>query len=197
MFKLNSILTRAMLALALVTGSAAAVAGPVYHVDVDTAAQGNGNGGLLLSFTSLAGGTANAVVTNWTGAFLNTGTGFNGTEANFDTDMLALSNDFGAYLFDVAFGGHFGFDVSFDIDVAGDVGSAFAVSLADDQMNPVSDDLVTIAFEPGQQVSATAVAPFATVTPAAVGADVPEPADWALVMSGLGLMGFALRRRTR
>lgn len=196
MFKFNSILSRSLLALALAAGSAAAIAGPTYHVDINTSSQAGTNGGLLLSFLGLDNSDAVATIDHWSGSFLGDGMAINDALVNYDAGSLRIASGYNAYVFDVAFGGNFGFDVTFDLD-AGPVGSTFGVALTDDMYDYITDDIVSIAFQQDQPVSVTANATYASVTPAAVDADVPEPADWALVMSGLGLMGFALRRRVR
>ena len=93
-----------------------------------------------------------------------------------------------------SFGGHFGFDVSFA--QAGDslIGSLFQVALLDADfayLAPTSADIANVDLEPGQAVGLTS-STFATIS---IVSDVPEPAEWMLMASGLALLGFTLRRR--
>jgi hypothetical protein len=198
MFKMTSLLSRCVLALACLGGSAAALAGPTYHVNVDSTSQGNAAGYLALSFLSLdPQSPLTATVSNWTGAFAGTGIAYNDAAADFGSHMLTIGAGTNGYLFDVGFGGMFGFDVSFDGDNAA-YETSFGVALSDlDGNYATGGDVANIVLGTSGPVQISANAAYASVTPAAVGADVPEPADWALVMTGLGLMGFSLRRRSR
>lgn len=190
----TSILSRSLLALALAAGSAAAVAGPTYHVDVDTSTQAGNNGGLFLSFLSYqAGGVGTATVNHWTGNFAGTGMSINGATVDYTSRVLNIGSDFDGYLFDVGFGGHFGFDVTFDIDV--DMfGGSFGVALTDSNQDFITGaNVADINFEADQPVQVSTNAAYATVEAAA--ADVPEPASLALMLGGAGLLGFMRRRR--
>jgi len=198
MFKMTSLLSRCVLALACLGGSAAALAGPTYHVNVNSASQGTGDGYLVLSFLNEDPmPSVTATVTNWTGAFAGTGMAYNNATVDFGSHTLTLVGGTNGYLFDVDFGGMFGFDVSFDTENPA-YETNFGVALSDLDGNYASGgDVASIVLGTGSPVQISANASYASVTPAAIGADVPEPADWALMMSGLGLMGFALRRRVR
>jgi hypothetical protein len=198
MFKMTSLLSRCVLALACLGGSAAALAGPTYHVNVDSASQGSSAGYLALSFLNVDPlGSVTATVTNWTGAFAGTGTAYNDATVDFGNHTLTLVGGTNGYLFDVGFGGMFGFDVSFDADNAA-YETNFGVALSDLDGNYVGGgDLASIVLGTSGPVQVSANAAYASVTPAAVGADVPEPAELALVMTGLGLMGVMRRRRAR
>lgn len=197
MFKMTSLLSRCVLALACLGGSAAALAGPTYHVNVNSASQGTGDGYLVLTFLNVdPTPSVTATVTNWSG-FAGTGTAYNDATINVGSHTLTLVGGTNGYLFDVAFGGMFGFDVSFDT-VNPDYETNFGVALSDLDGNYAGDgDIASIVLGTSGPLQVNANPTYASVTPAAVGTDVPEPADWALVMTGLGLMGFSLRRRVR
>lgn len=198
MFKMTSLLSRCVLALACLTGSAAALAGPTYHVNVDSASEGTGDGLLVLTFLNVDPmQSVTATVTNWTGAFAGTGTAYNDAAIDFGSHTLTLVGGTNGYLFDVDFGGMFGFDVSFNSDNAA-YETNFGVALSDLEGNYAGGgDIASIVLGTSGPVQVSTNVAYASVTPAAAGADVPEPADWALVMTGLGLMGFSLRRRVR
>lgn len=186
--------SRAALAFALLAGMGAAWAGPSYHVTLDTSAS-SGDGYLQLDF--LAFGNVDpltATLTNLQGAF--TGTPDLANVTSGANGSLTFSNDaFSEFFQSLMLGGQFSFDLSFGGTPAGSGTTGFTASL----LNGAGDYLSFNAVQIGLNADGVTVAtvPLASVTPAAVGADVPEPADWALVMSGLGLMGFALRRRVR
>jgi hypothetical protein len=198
MFKMTSLLSRCVLALACLGGSAAALAGPTYHVNVNSASQGTGDGYLVLSFLNEDPmPSVTATVTNWTGAFAGTGVAYNNATVDFGSHTLTVVGGTNGYLFDVDFGGMFGFDVSFDTENPA-YETNFGVALSDlDGNYATGGDVASIVLGTAGPVRISANASYASVTPAAVGTDVPEPADWALVMTGLGLMGFSLRRRMR
>jgi len=198
MFNINSIFGRCVLALAFLTGSATAVAGPTYHVNVDSARQKTQDGYLILSFlnTSTAA-PATARVSNWSGSFLGTGMSY-GDDADvsvdFATRMLTLVAGTNGYLFDVNFGGLFGFDVTFDTEnVAAETN--FGVALSDAEGNYAGGgDVANIVLGTSGPAQLSVNADYASITPAA--SAVPEPAELALVLTGLGLMGLMRRRRS-
>ncbi len=102
-----------------------------------------------------------------------------------------LSNDVGL---EAIFGGMLGFDISFGNDfigAAGD-GSTLAVSLLDAGYGPLgsADGVARFDLDPaGGQIYTSAVSDFATISA------VREPSDLLLVMSGLALMGWVIRRK--
>lgn len=195
MFKIISLFSRWLLALAFLTGSAAAVAGPTYHVDVDGSSL-TGAGYLILDFLGVdPSASATATVTNWSGSFLGTGNAYNDATIDFTAQTLSLTSGTNGYLFDVALGGSFGFDVSFDLDSIG-AASIFGVALADGNGDYLTgDDLVDITVAPQMETTFAANADYANVTPTS--AAVPEPSTLLSLFTGIGLMGFSLRRRMR
>lgn len=199
MRNLKSFIKHSLLALALFA-SGAALAGPTYRVSVDTSTY-SGQG--LMDFTFLAniGATsASALLGNFGGAF----------GAEYERSMgvagaipggLAFDNqDGGSYLTQfVNLGGLFSFDVRFEGDFAtvdNVDGSQFNVTLYSEDFGGfigVEGSFASFALlppsngEPGGTLVSSADG-FATV------AQVPEPSDLLLALTGLALMGLVRRR---
>jgi len=194
MFTPTSTFARSLLALALLAGSAAAMAAPTYHVSIDSTGQ-SGNGELILAFlTEDPAPTAVASVTGLSGALLGTGTAYNDATVDFGAHTLRLPSGQNGYLFDVALGGKFSFDVGFNVDnVAYE--AIFGAALSDLDGNYLTGtDLVDITLSPDSAIQAVANPAYASVE--AVSA-VPEPSTLLSMVTGLGLLGFGLRRRAR
>jgi hypothetical protein len=193
---MQSLLSRILLAAALATGAGMAAAGPVYHIDIDTSAF-SGDGAFDITF--LAAGeaaAATATASHFTGAFGSYADFSSGVSGSVD-GTVTFSNAMFAELFQtITLGRTFGFDLSFDGPDGGDTGTAFAVSLMDALGSSylVDTPLVEITLRP-DAIKLSANPAYASVTEQV--ADVPEPAEWALMLTGLGLMGFSLRRRVR
>jgi hypothetical protein len=195
MFKPTSTLARSLLALALLAGSAAAMAAPTYHVSIDSTGQ-SGSGELILSFlTEDPAPTAVASVSGLSGAgLLGTGTAYNDATVDFGARTLRLPSGLNGYLFDVTLGGKFSFDVGFNVDNAV-YEAIFGTGLADLDGNYLTGtDLVDITLSPDSAIQAVANPAYASVE--AVSA-VPEPSTLLSLVTGLGLLGFGLRRRAR
>jgi len=188
----KQLFSRAALAFALMAGMGAAWAGPSYHVTLDTSTSGGGDGFLQMDFLTFGiADPLTATLTNLQGAF--TGTPDLANVASGANGSLTFSNDaFSEFFQSVMLGGLFSFDVSFDGTPGGLGNTGFTASL----LNAAGDYLSFNAVQIGLSTDGTTVSTsaIASVTPSAA-TDVPEPAELALVMTGLGLMGLMRRRR--
>jgi hypothetical protein len=197
---------RAVLALSILAAAPAALAGPIYRVTLNTGWAGQ-SGFLDLSFGGLVGaGSSVARVTGFQGDFDTTvdpyfepddGSGqgserANGSRAGGFTlvagDTLALVSQA------VTFGDSFSFDLQFDVAAAG-LASDFGIGLLDENLNPLTwgDTALTFTITPGGGVTFVG-AELASVQ---IVNDVPEPSDWALVLTGLVLIGSMRRLQSR
>jgi hypothetical protein len=190
----KSLLSRALRASALLAGAGAAVAGPVYHVDIDTASfQDLGTGYLDMTFLpGLEIDPATATLSHLSGNYgdyLDMSAGVSGAV----NGKLVFDNGQFADLFrSVNLGGHFGFDITFSGPDSGMGGTDFDVSLYDDTgMNLLVASLVHFTLQPGS-VAVSFQEDYASVGPAAA---VPEPSAALLVLIGLMMAGVAARRR--
>jgi hypothetical protein len=201
MLNLRAILSRSLLALALATGAGAAFAVPTtYHVQIDTSALGTGPALLDLSLGSVEGAApVTATLDNFKGVFGEYSDRLGDSSGSVaGTVVLGNSEGWNDLLQAILLGGLFSFDVSFETSGEGP-GSTFGAILFKEDMSGylgLDGNLVQIDLMPG---AADVVSPgnaFATVTTGS-SADVPEPADWMLVATGLLLMGMMQRRRSR
>lgn len=191
MTNIKNLFLRALLALSIAVGAPAALAGPMYRVTIDTSSL-SGTGYLDLNLSGFSSATpARATASNFSGDFLAdedaggdvsgdilSGVQFGNTELNNYFDQ------------EVTFGGLFSFDVNFDI-LPTEAGIAFSVGLLDAALQGYLDGmgpLLAIDFMPGE-------APFLMVfqPDLASVAEVPEPADWLLLATGLMLVGMTRR----
>ena len=193
MFNIKKLLARALMALSLVGG--AAVAGPTYHVDVDTTTLAGKSG--YLDFLIVGQGdtaTTTAKLSHFSGDF----SGDIYTDNASGSLSGATIGSAGA-LNEVAlwsnFGGIFSFDLSFEQALDDIAGALLQIALLDDSfmyLAPTTDDVARFELSPGQPIR-VAGSDYATITEAA--ADVPEPSAAALVLIGLMMAGAAARRR--
>ena len=206
MITLQSALQRLILAAALSAAASAAVAGPSYHVNVDTAALAGQTGfldfstvgmldapGALATFSNLTsiGGTY-GVESDRVGAVLGSiPSGFSIGNALGDSYLTHA----------ISFGGLYSFDVSFSGDyqsVASPNGTSFAVALYNADF---SSSLLRARFDAqpafaGQAAGVTVFAEGAGVAITALPTSaVPEPGTWAMLLTGLLLTGAVVRRR--
>jgi hypothetical protein len=193
----KNLFSRVVLALALSGAAGAALAVPVtYHVNVDTTSL-SGQGLLDLAFIGAGSAeTATAVLTNFTGSFGGVYDSFGAISGNVASSVMFANTAGDNYLTQVVnFGGMFGFDVMFDF-LEADQGTSFAVNAYLPEFSGYAfgeRNLVVASLNPGATVTLLALTPFASI--AAITADVPEPNQWMLMLTGLLLLGAMARRR--
>lgn len=195
MSNLVSLLFRVLLALSIAAGAPAALAGPLYRVSLDTSALAGTVGYLDLGLNGpLDAAPTVARLGNFSGAFLEGGM----TSGDVGGDVVhgvVLRNGPEWNFFDqlVTFGGLFSFDVEFDLG-EGANGSLFSVAFVDDALHYLgaAGNVLEMNLVAGQSVELQLVdAAFVSV------AEVPEPAAWLLVASGLLLLAATGRLRQR
>jgi hypothetical protein len=193
MLNLKNLFSRVLLALMLVTGASAALAGPMYRVSVDTSTL-VGQGLLDFAFLGLdSAAPASAMLSNFSGDF-GAGSFIEGEASGDVTSGVVLGNGSGlnAFTQEVNLGGVFGFDVRFgELGSSGD-GTTLGVALytlgfGDYLLS--QGNLVSFELMPETAVGVSFDAAAVRV------AEVPEPAALAMLMLGLGLMAFTVRQR--
>jgi hypothetical protein len=196
MLNFKNLLSRALLAFTLAAGAGAAVAGPTYHVDVDTSTLAGSQG--YLDFLLLGQGdaaAASARLSHLSGDFSGDEVLSGAVSGSAKAGATIANSDFTNELsLWSTFGGHFSFDVSFDLAATPLIGSLFEVALLDADflyLAPTSGDIAQFSLMPGQPVGLVPGS-FATIS---IVSDVPEPADWMLMAAGLALLRFTVRRR--
>jgi hypothetical protein len=192
----NSFMRRAFLLLALAFGAGPALAGPTYHVSVNTSALAGQSGYLDFLFLRL-GNSAPAVATlsNFSGAFQPasyTAGDVSGTAAS----SVSIGNGAGWNEFAqwADFGGSLGFDIGFDVLSAVGAGTTLSVALLDSQFGylGLSGDIATFALQPGAPDQVSFDSRFAAVNLTAV----PEPSTVLLMAIGtIALLGKFRRRQ--
>jgi len=195
MLNLKKFLSRSLLAVAL--GACGSVfAAPVYHVTIDTSTLGNSNAVLDLELGALAGSAApvTATLNHFMGAY--GASEFSGSASGAIGSSVRLVNDAGysGLLQSIMLGGLFSFDLSFDVGSGGLDGSSFTAMLYNADLTAtlgMDTPLVQIDLMPGQADVVSPVNAFASATA------VPEPSTLLSMVTGLGLLGFGLRRRAR
>jgi hypothetical protein len=193
MFNLKSVVSHACLAAVLALSAGAALAIPGYHVSIDTSSLA-GDGYLDLTLAALAGAApATATLSNFTGNFSATAFTQGAVGGGVDSTLsFTKGESFNELLQAITFGGHFGFDVYFDVATAGSVGSTFAVALVNaamtDYVAGTSSDFLVIGLLPGAEPTTTSATSLASVTA------VPEPSSGTLLASGLLLLAMYTRR---
>ena len=194
MLNMKNLFTRALLALMLVTGAGTALAGPTYHVTIDTAGY-TGTGVIDVLFSAYEpSGDATAFVSNFTGDYLGD-TEFSGeASGNIGTGlMLGTRGGFSTFKQTLNLGKSFGFDVRFDFGLVSE-GAGFSAGLYSDTLDTFLGEfgtLVAIELIPGQPDLVY------VDTSLALASEVPEPATLASLALGLALMGSTLRVRRK
>jgi hypothetical protein len=200
-----SFLRGLVVALALAGSFGAALAAPTHHVNLDTSSLAGTTGYIDLYFSRDGGAPASTVtLSNFVGGF--------GAEQGRTSDVTGAipgsvvfgSTDGWNDLFQaVSFGGALGFDVEFGGDFAlttSSITSLFGVGLLNQDQSAylgANGDLVQFTLVPmgGQGAAGVSVATFGPIASVAAVSAVPEPSELLLMTTGLGLVGFMLRRR--
>lgn len=192
MTNLNTLFSRALLALALLAGAGAAAASPIYHVALDTNGA-SGEGGLQIDFLPFAtNDVLTATISGLSGAFTGTADLINVTQSG--ASYTLKSDAFSEFFQTITLGGQFGFDVTFG-GLPTDGGSTgLTVSLIDATGNYLSYGAAQISLQQGSAPVVAVDPGVAAVTPVNA---VPEPSDLLLVASGLMLLTWTQRRRVR
>lgn len=194
MFNLKTLFTRALLALMLATGAGAALAGPTYHVTVDTRGyEGSG----ILDFLFLGYDTSaegQAFLSNFTGDYGSDSTLEGDASGDIGSGVVLGTNDaFNSFAQSVNLGGRFSFDLRFELGPIGDP-LGLSVGLFSDALGQylgAGGTLVSFELAPGQADLVVRDADLVRV------AEVPEPAGMAQLALGLALMAWTVRQRRK
>jgi len=180
-----------------------------YNIFIDTSSLAATTGGIYLSFSpgfdsdpaSVSISAFNPMAGLPGGPAFTDG-GVTGTLDNGNltfTNYLYQLNDYGEL---VTFGTSLSFTATFDLPdtLVGSSGSEFDVGLTlSDLATPVltsdpSGNIVEIPYDQTGLFTPISTSPFATVTPAVVA--TPEPGTPFLLLVGLGVTGFLVKRQT-
>lgn len=196
MFNIKNLFLRALLALTIAVGAPAALAGPVYHVSLDTSSLAGSTGFLDLGFLGLE--TPNptfARLNNFSGDFFGDPI-LEGDAVGDIVSGVVLGNRTGFNYFDqaVRFGGLLSFDVSFETEYEL-IGTTLSVALLDsDFANYLGAEVHLLTID----VMANTPAVIDVLAPGLVSvAEVPEPGEWLLLATGLFLLGATRRLQQR
>jgi hypothetical protein len=202
MFNIQKYLGRVVLAAGLAAASLTAGAGvlPTYQITVPNTA-GADIAYVDFLFTSTVGtAPVTATLSHFTGSALSepdaigvvneTSNGFEvGSAGGFSDLLFTVSGPFTFYL---------NFSENF-LGFAAPVGSTtfFSIALLDSSFNPIGDPTGGLNFSlTDTGIDINPLSPLLSIAPVTAAA-VPEPADWALMLTGLGLVVYMTRRSGR
>jgi len=202
MFNIQKHLCHAMLALGLAAASLTAGAAvlPTYHIGVaDTDAADIA--AIDFVFGSIDGAAAvTASLSHFSGTLLSEGDAVGAvrsTADGFDIDNAGAYND----LY-IGVNGPFAFDLNFSEGFLGvaspfDSNSLFSIALYNSSGDVIGDPNGALNFALSQTgIAVTSTSSLLSLSTADAVA-VPEPADWALTLSGLAFVVFMTRRNGR
>ena len=194
MYNFKNLLARSLLALTLASGAGAAMAGPTFHVNVNTATLGGTSGYLdFLIVGQSDTATTTATLSHFSGAFTGD-VHADGAAGSTAGATVGSSNSWNEFALWADFGGTLSFDVRFDQAQDDIAGALLQVALLDGDflyLAPTTADIAQFDVQPGQPIGVLQ-SDFAAVSPAAA---VPEPSAAALVLIGLAMAGAGARRR--
>lgn len=199
MLNFKNLIQQTLLAVALLCGAGAASAGPSYHVTLNTAQFAGLEG--LLDFTFLSSNPGvpptSATLSNFSGAF-GAEAGRTGAVNGAIPGLVTLTDAAGDNWLTqaVSLGASFGFDIRFDDGYLANAGPDFS-TLAVTLYNPDFSEYIGIE---GSLLQFDLLPGFIMVSEdnaIARSALIPEPSPLLLALTGLMLMGLAVRRRQR
>lgn len=197
MIKLNSMIRKSLLAVALAGAAFGASAAPTtYHVNVNTTSV---TGGTYLEFGfsgSAPAVSTTATVANLGGAAL-TFDSADGATVNGAGNGFVISNGNYNYVDYIgAIASMFSFDVTFSDGYLADTGfeSAFSLSILDSGLAPVSQEFALFTLSAANGIVIEFAQGFGDAT-LVNASDVPEPTQLALMLTALALMGLMVKRR--
>lgn len=194
-----SFLRHLMAVLVLACSTGAALAGPTYHVSIDTSAFAATPGAIGFYLSRQVGAPqSTATLSNFAGAFGATVVADGDISGAIPGSVVFGSTDGESFLAQAAsFGSLFSFDVEFGGDFASttsSLASLFGIALFNADLTAylgAQTDLIVFNLIPMVGVTVDTFADIASVSATAV----PEPSELVLMLTGLAMMGFVVRRR--